>query len=323
MILQRLGMPIYLQVKSYILEKIKAGEYKPGNKLPTERELAQELGISRNTVSAAYKELLLEGTLEARQGRGTFLRIQNEENSSVGEPEISGSKRERVLRVIDSAMAKAVELGFTLDQFAAIVSIRAQEKIIAVRAMRVAIVGCTEEYIRRYIAQVGQTANVSFEAVSLHDLTEGKIASELLRVCDLVVVPSEHYAAVVNLIGNSAKVINIATVPNLEALLKLARLPAGTAVGVVASSPEFVETLNCLLTKTMITGLEVEVIFETDAEELRKFVSRNTVLVVAEDRQNQVRQLIGEDGKDIIPFYYEIDQGSLNQLLARLIAPIV
>ena len=323
MILQRLGMPIYLQVKSYILEKIKAGDYKPGNKLPTERELAQELGISRNTVSAAYKELLLEGTLEARQGRGTFLRNQSEEGGSSGATEVSGSKRERVLRVIDTAMAKAIEIGFTLDQFAAIVSIRAQEKTIAVRSMRVAIVGCAVEYIKRYIAQVGQAANVSFEAVSLNDLAEGKVAAELLHACDLVVVPSEHHAVVANLMGNSAKILSIATVPNLEALLRLARLPAGTTVGVVASSREFVETLKSLLAKTMITGLEIEIMFETDLEEIRRFVLQNSVLVVAADRQNQVRQLLGDDGRDIIPFYYEIDQGSLNQLLARLIAPIV
>lgn len=322
MILQRLGMPIYLQVKSYILEKIKAGDYKPGNKLPTERELAQELGISRNTVSAAYKELLLEGTLEARQGRGTFLRIPIEEHMGSGETEISGSKRERVLRVIDAAMTKALELGFTLDQFAAIVSIRAQEKTIAVRGMRVAVVGCAVEYIKRYIAQVGQTANVSFEAVALNELVEGKVAAELLHACDLVVVPSEHQAVVANIMGSSAKLITIATVPNLEALLKLARLPAGTTVGVMASSREYVETLEALLAKTMIGGLKVDIMLGSDLEEMRQFVSRHRVLVVAEDRQNRVRQLL-EDGKDIIPFYYEIDQGSLNQLLARLIAPVV
>ncbi|HEY3425473.1 MAG TPA: winged helix-turn-helix domain-containing protein, partial [Negativicutes bacterium] len=74
MIIQRLGVPIYLQVKSYIMDKIKAGEYQPGAKIPTERELSAELGISRNTVSAAYKELLLEGVLEACQGRGTFVK---------------------------------------------------------------------------------------------------------------------------------------------------------------------------------------------------------------------------------------------------------
>src|SRR5665647_2214332 len=101
MIIQRIGIPIYLQVKDLVLGKVKSGEYQPGFKIPTERQLSTELGISRNTVSAAYKELLLEGILEARQGRGTFVKATSDDAGY----EVSGSRRGRLLRIIDDAMA--------------------------------------------------------------------------------------------------------------------------------------------------------------------------------------------------------------------------
>lgn len=319
MILQRVGMPIYLQVKSYILERIKAGDYKPGTKLPTERDLAAELKISRNTVSAAYKELLIEGVLEARQGRGTFVRQNTEEEDQI---EVTGSKRERLLKLIDSSMAKAQELGFSLDQFAAIVRIRAQEKAIAVREMRIAVVACAPEYIHHYIGQIGQAANIGFEEVLLSDLEKGIISIDLLTACDFVITSTDHHQEVARFMGgDSAKLVAVSAVPNLKSIIKLARLAPGTTVGVIAESSQYVATLERLLDKTVINGLKFEVCYLEEPEQLRQFVSKNNVIVTAEKRQNIIRRYAEED-QDVIEFYYEIDQGSLNQLLAKLITTI-
>ncbi|MGI6091529.1 MAG: winged helix-turn-helix transcriptional regulator [Veillonellaceae bacterium] len=319
MILQRFGMPIYLQVKNYILEKIKAGDYKPGSKLPTERDLSAELGISRNTVSAAYKELLMEGVLEARQGRGTFVKAVADDDFQI---DAAGSKRERLLRLIDNAMAKAQELGFSFEQFAAIVRIRAQEKAVAVRSMRIAVVACAPEHVHHYVSQIGQTVNVSFEEISLLELRTGKVPAELLVACDLVVTAVEHKSEVADLMGgDKTKLITVAAVPNLEAVIKLARLVVGTTVGVVAVSSHYFELFESLLSKNMISGLNLQVCYSDDPEQLRKFIAQQSVIVVADERQNAVRRY-AQEGQDIIPFYYEIDQGSLNQLLARLITPV-
>jgi DNA-binding GntR family transcriptional regulator len=67
------GLPLYLQVKKQIMDLIKKGTLKVGNKMPTERELSENLKVSRNTISAAYNELEQEGVLKSYQGRGTFV----------------------------------------------------------------------------------------------------------------------------------------------------------------------------------------------------------------------------------------------------------
>ncbi|WCK53726.1 PLP-dependent aminotransferase family protein [Aneurinibacillus sp. Ricciae_BoGa-3] len=64
-------VPLYLQIASLIKDKIEAGEWTAGSRLPSERLLAAELGVNRSTVTAAYAELTAEGLTEGRRGGGT------------------------------------------------------------------------------------------------------------------------------------------------------------------------------------------------------------------------------------------------------------
>jgi len=57
-----------------ILDKVKAGELKPGDKLPPERELTEMLGVGRSSIREAISALVLVGYLEVIQGKGTFVR---------------------------------------------------------------------------------------------------------------------------------------------------------------------------------------------------------------------------------------------------------
>lgn len=61
-------------VVQQILEKIEAGELVPGGQLPSQRELAQLLGVGRSSVREATNALTVMGYLEVIQGRGTFIR---------------------------------------------------------------------------------------------------------------------------------------------------------------------------------------------------------------------------------------------------------
>lgn len=315
MILHRMGIPIYLQVKTHILDKIKAGDFPSGTKIPTERELAAELGISRNTVSAAYKELLLEGVLEARQGRGTFVKAAS---SASEDDSIAGSKRDRLAKIIDDAMAKASELGFTVEQFAAITHIRAQIKTMAVRTLRVAIVDCTAEFTHRFAAQISQHIAVHCEEVLLADVEQGKVPIELLQACDLVVTTMEHHAALLRLHAVDHKLMAIAAIPRLEAVIQLARISHNQAVGVIAKSNDYFRAIKRLMSRINVGALQLEPISSLEKEALRRFIDSHSVLVVSEEMEAAVRQLAG-DNQEIIVFTYEIDQGSINQLMARLV----
>jgi len=65
--------PLYRQLYDEFRAAILSGRLKAGNKLPPTRELASELGVSRNTVMAAYDQLLSEGYVEGHVGSGTWV----------------------------------------------------------------------------------------------------------------------------------------------------------------------------------------------------------------------------------------------------------
>ncbi|MBS4201952.1 GntR family transcriptional regulator [Bacillus sp. FJAT-49732] len=64
---------LYNIVKNKILDQIKAGKFKVGDKLPTEMELCEEYSVSRTTVRIALQQLALEGRIHRIQGKGTFV----------------------------------------------------------------------------------------------------------------------------------------------------------------------------------------------------------------------------------------------------------
>ncbi|MDY0872904.1 MocR-like pyridoxine biosynthesis transcription factor PdxR [Dongia rigui] len=65
--------PLFRQLYNELRQAILTGRLHPGDRLPASRSLAQELGISRNTVLGAFEQLLSEGYLEMRGGSGTYV----------------------------------------------------------------------------------------------------------------------------------------------------------------------------------------------------------------------------------------------------------
>ncbi|MEO8651833.1 MAG: GntR family transcriptional regulator [Hyphomicrobiaceae bacterium] len=65
--------PLYARVKAIVLARITAGDWPPGTAIPTEMELARELGVSQGTVRKALDTLSAEQVLVRRQGSGTYV----------------------------------------------------------------------------------------------------------------------------------------------------------------------------------------------------------------------------------------------------------
>lgn len=70
------GGPIYLRLKRWIEEAVRSGKINAGDALPSERDLAQRVDVSRVTVRKAVQQLVREGVLVQRHGSGTFVAPQ-------------------------------------------------------------------------------------------------------------------------------------------------------------------------------------------------------------------------------------------------------
>lgn len=67
------SIPLYMQIKELFVANLREGKWAPGKLIPSEMQLAQELGVSQGTVRKAITELVERNVLTRKQGRGTFV----------------------------------------------------------------------------------------------------------------------------------------------------------------------------------------------------------------------------------------------------------
>jgi GntR family transcriptional regulator len=70
--------PLYRQIKVLILQALEEGEWKPGEAIPSEQELAARFSVSQGTVRKAIDEMAAENLLVRKQGKGTYVASHND-----------------------------------------------------------------------------------------------------------------------------------------------------------------------------------------------------------------------------------------------------
>lgn len=105
------SVPLYHQVANFLREKIQNGYLKPGEQIPSEWDLVKELQISRMTVRQAIAELVSEGLLYRRSGKGTFVasrKISSQLTTMIGFSEKMARQGLKVTsRVLNMGLVKA------------------------------------------------------------------------------------------------------------------------------------------------------------------------------------------------------------------------
>lgn len=77
------NIPLYQQVKHWMLGQIKTGKFTPSKKLPGEFELMRTLSVSRGTIRVAIRELILDGILYTIRGHGTYVKEMKQSSWAV------------------------------------------------------------------------------------------------------------------------------------------------------------------------------------------------------------------------------------------------
>jgi GntR family transcriptional regulator len=103
------GTPIYVQLERSIRAAIATGRIRPGEQLPTVRQLAVELRINANTVAKVYAELERSDVVETRRGVGTFVK-----ESLPATPK--RERESRLRRAADHFIAEMAAHGYSLDE---------------------------------------------------------------------------------------------------------------------------------------------------------------------------------------------------------------
>jgi GntR family transcriptional regulator len=102
--------PIYHQIVDQVKKLVASGSLKPGDQLPTVREVAADLRINFNTAARAYRMLHEEGVISTQQGRGTYV--------LEGRPPVEArrARREQLQGMIAGWLEDASRYGFEPDE---------------------------------------------------------------------------------------------------------------------------------------------------------------------------------------------------------------
>jgi GntR family transcriptional regulator len=106
-------VPIYVQVEEQIQAMIAAGQLRPGDQLPTIRQLAADLRVNYNTIARVYLDLDRDGVITTQRGRGTFVA------GGPNEKELARLREEKLRSILRSSLEEAQRLGYSADEAAA------------------------------------------------------------------------------------------------------------------------------------------------------------------------------------------------------------
>lgn len=106
------GVHVYKQIINNIYEAIGNGELKEGDKLPTIKELAEQLEVNPNTIAKSYRELELKGVVASKRGNGSFISANQQNTVGLTDEE----KETRLNNLLSRVIAEAKNEGITENE---------------------------------------------------------------------------------------------------------------------------------------------------------------------------------------------------------------
>ena len=304
--------PIYQQLSTRIMEDIRRGTLPLGSKLPTVRDLAEEMGLARGTIKRAYDELERLGAIEMTQGRGSYVCWQ-EENSA--------SRKVRAMRAIDDMLDELEGLGFSPAEISIFLELKQRDRLETEHQFPVALVSSCEETLQQAAEQLKNLPGVELFTYSLKALraVSGKLTEENC----LVVTDDFLYDVVRGILGDEDRIVRVAYEPTMETVRELSRIPAGSRIGVFSHDADFggQMTVTC---RRIVEQVRVRLQYLGDPARTEAFLRQLDLLVLPQGYQTlcteEEREILRlwEDRDKVILYDTRIDRGSMLVLESRL-----
>ena len=295
-----------VQIEQVVEARIRSGQYAEGAQLPTVRELAEQMGVNKNTVVRAYQALERKGYLELTRGRGAFVRQR--------EP-LSGAVDSRWLARLDQLLNDA--RGRSLGREALMRELtRSVDRLYGSPGLKVAFVECNAADIEEMGGQLSAAVGQSLQGVMLADFLAQ--APEMSARFDLVVTTFYHLSEVGRALHGSQaeKLVGVHAMPVHDSLLKVARAHA-QVIGLVCDRTSTAENLTHIIHTYHPAATIMPALIDDDGR-LRMVLSKADAIVVTRSCH---AQLVGLQPKmPVIMVAFTIDQQSVDFLRERVSA---
>jgi GntR family transcriptional regulator len=306
------GIPLYLQIKHRIKKLLESGDLKEGEQLPTERDLSEKLQVSRNTVSMAYKELVLENIILSIPGKGTF---PDPKTSKLTKSK-TNNNLSKIEEIIDVTINEALELNFGLDEFKKLVDKRIEEKEKLLKNINIAFIECNQEQLYFFSKGIELGTGISIVPILIDEIyKEPDAFRKRIKFIDLVVTTFFHYDEVKKfLVDQKQRVLAIALDPLMETMVNIAHLSSKDKnIGLVCITDKFAQRVFQSIKQSGIKFLSFKFTTSHDEKEVKKFLANTDIVITSPGRKNEVKKVISPQ-IPLIEFIYVPDKGSMSIL---------
>ena len=180
--------PIYKQLVEQLTRMIKSGELKPGDRLPTERDLAEKLCIARGTVKKAYKELSDNNIIEVIHGSGSY--VYNERET------IDLDARRKAAELMEQTYDRMAAMGLSHKEIGTLLHIALAKKAPPESYARIAVIDCNPESLSVFKRQLSYIPGIVVSSFFVDTIIMDDDADELMNDYDLVLTTVTHYDTV-------------------------------------------------------------------------------------------------------------------------------
>ncbi len=313
--------PVYKQLSDQLIDNIKSGEIISCTKLPSERDLAEELGLSRGTVKKAYERLIQARFAVTVRGKGTYV-------SDFYSPD-SSSRLKLAEEAIAELISKLEEFGFSHKEISNLFSshIAQREEICA--AFTIAAVDCNPEALEVYQKQISLLNQLNVSRFELEDLKLERQPEKILEAFDLIVTTTNHYSELKQLApGLGDKLVQVGVAPSTETMVELGQLGESSSAGILYYSDKFCEIVRGWISK-FYPSKKCRSFQIGAGKDFSEFLHGCSTLVVPQTflkgAPSELMRLLQEyrlSGGRLLHFQYQIEPGSLvnlESLIKRLL----
>jgi len=315
-------LPLAEQLAGELLRRIVTGDLRAGEKLPTERELAEHLQIARGTVKRAYARLLGLGAIAVRQGSGSYV----QENSSL----LEETQKKEAAETLSAAIARLRDMGMSDKEIWSLVrlQIRPQESGRKLAAM---VVSNNHGILSELEAQLGYLTgsagvNYTLSFTTLNSISASRDPVELLLGYDLIVATSVDYPDISALTPMYRhKMIEVTLAPRTRTLIELGDLPRDRPLCIVYRTAVF---LNLVRETLMALGFDERRVLayqERDyapalhgAHGESAIIGFNEAPMYIDPAYKTRNERFAAAGGRLIRFEYRIDRNSLSYIEDRI-----
>lgn len=225
----QLTFSVHVQIKEQLKWMIGIGRIKPGDMLPAANQLADLLGINRNTVNGVYIQLRDEGIVTIQKGRGTQV-ASNQAVAKLSEQRLP--MHDLLTRTIDELTANHIELH---EFFTASLAYTLLQGSKLPERSRLLLVECRDHDHLFYRDEIRRVTGSEVRTCFLEDVRASEpLLAEASAYASVVVTTLNHADEVRQLFrGSEAKIVVIGATVETASLLAIARMEPGTKVGFV------------------------------------------------------------------------------------------